>query len=119
LIAGIFFSGSVLLIVLADFIIYTLSKEQNGTAVLFLRIMAIVPTLSALNVLNVLDQLLKNNTVYIFRIAVLLLAVSFVTTFALLKAGNNVLTGAFTVIIEASALLMYEYAITKPSLKYA
>ncbi|RYY06605.1 MAG: hypothetical protein EOP43_05835, partial [Sphingobacteriaceae bacterium] len=57
LIAGLFFCGSIVLFAFADFIIYTLSKEHNLTAVIFLKTMALVPVISALNVLNVLDLL--------------------------------------------------------------
>ena len=117
LVAGIFFSGSVILFLLADFIIFTLSKEHNATAVFYLKTMAIVPTVSALNFLNVLDLLLKNNTVYIFRIAVVLLMISVITAFILLKLQLFLWIGLFTLIIEVCALLMYEYMIKKPALK--
>ena len=113
LLAGVFFAGSLLLFFLADFIVFTLSKEHNATAILFLKIMAFVPTVSALNVLNVLDQLLKNNTVYIFRIAIILFIVSLLTAFILLNYSNYPLVGSFTLIVEAIALLMYEFTVNK------
>jgi O-antigen/teichoic acid export membrane protein len=113
LLAGVFFAGSLLIFFLADFIVFTLSKEHNATAVLFLKIMAFVPTVSALNVLNVLDQLLKNNTVYIFRIAIILFIVSLLTAFILLNFSNYPLVGSFTLIVEAIALLMYEFTVNK------
>ncbi len=119
LVATVFFAGSIILFVLADFIIYTLSKEHSATAVIFLKTMALVPTISALNFLNVLDLLLKNNTVYIFRIAVILLIISIITAFILIKSGHPLFIGSFTIIIETSALLMYEYVIKKPTLKNA
>lgn len=116
LITAIFFAGSLLIFILADFIIFLLTKQHNETATLFLRIMAFVPTISALNVLNVLDQLLKNNTIYIFRIAVILFFTSILLTFLLLNSGHNQFVGAFTLIVELCALLMYEYVIKKPSI---
>ncbi|ASU33671.1 oligosaccharide flippase family protein [Mucilaginibacter xinganensis] len=117
LLAGVFFTGSLLIFFLADFIVFTLSKEHNTTAVLFLKIMALVPTISALNVLNVLDQLLKNHTVYIFRIAIILFIVTLLTTFVLVTIGSDPLIGSFTLIVEACALLMYEYIVNKTSVK--
>lgn len=116
IIAGIFFAGAILIFILADFIVVTLAKEHNATAVLFLRIMAFVPVISAFNMLNVLDQLLKNNTVYIFRIAAILLLISVVLAYILLNLGNYQLIGAFTLMVEMSALLMYEFGIRKPSI---
>ena len=76
--------------------------------------MAFVPIMSALNVLNVLDLLLKNYTNYIFRIAVLLFIQSVVVAFILVTMGGAFAVGMFTLIIETSAVLMYEYAIKKP-----
>jgi len=118
-VAGIFFAGSVLLFTMADFIVFILSKEHNETAVIFLKIMAFVPAISALNVLNVLDQLLKNNNVYIFRIAVILFIIAILTAFILLNAGNPLFIGAFTLIVETSAWLMYEYIVKKTTVKNA
>jgi O-antigen/teichoic acid export membrane protein len=118
-IAAIFFCGSVLIFFLADFIVFILSKEHNQTAAMLLKIMAVVPTLSALNVLNVLDQLLKNKNKAIFNIALILLVLSFIITYSLLQLNHVVLTGAFTVVIETSALLMYEYVVNKTDLKNA
>ena len=119
LLAGVFFTGSLLIFFLADFIVFTLSKEHNATAIVFLKIMAFVPTVSALNVLNVLDQLLKNNTVYIFRIAIILFIVSLLTAFILLNSGNYPIVGSFTLIVEAIALLMYEFTVNKTLLQNA
>jgi O-antigen/teichoic acid export membrane protein len=117
LIAGIFFLGSILIFILADFIVFILSKEHNTNAVLILRIMTFVPTISALNVLNVLDQLLKNNNVYIFRIAVGLFVISFLVAFISLNIGSYLLIGAFTLIVETSSWLSYEYIVKKTSLQ--
>jgi len=119
LIAGIFFAGSMLIFILAGFIVFTLTKEYNATAILILRIMAFVPTISALNVLNVLDQLLKNNNVFIFRIAVVLFIISLIVAFISLSIGNYLVIGAFTLIVETSAWLLYEYIIKKTSLQNA
>ncbi|MGN6398085.1 MAG: oligosaccharide flippase family protein [Mucilaginibacter sp.] len=119
LLAGVFLAGSVIIITLADPIIFILSKEHNITAILILRVMALVPVMSALNVLNVLDLLLKNYTNFIFRIAVLLFIESVIVAFVLVNIGGVLAIGAFTLIVETSAVLMYEYAIKKPYLQNA
>ncbi|MBD1392302.1 oligosaccharide flippase family protein [Mucilaginibacter glaciei] len=119
LLTVLFFAGSLLIFLLADWIIFILTKHHDPTAVLFLRIMAFVPTISALNVLNVLDQLLKNNTIYIFRIAVVLFFTSILVTFFLLNSNHNQFVGAFTLIVELCALLMYEYTIKKLPIQHA
>jgi len=118
LITALFFIGSILLFVFAPFAVKVLSGEENDMAVFFLRIMALVPTISALNVLNVLDQLLKNNNVYIFRIAMVLLALSVLLALCLIQLSNPLWVGSFTLIIEISGLLMYQYVVAKPVLKH-
>ena len=119
LITGVFFLGSVSIFVLADFIIYVISGQRDHTAVIFLRIMCWVPTIAALNFLNVIDQLLKNNTVYIFLIAIILLGVSLLLAFMLFSSGWYILFGSFTLILEICGLIMYEYTIKKPSIHHA
>ena len=81
--------------------------------------MALVPVMSAFNVLNVLDLLLKNYTNFIFRIAVLLFIESVIVAFVLVNIGGALAIGSFTLIVETSAVLMYEYAIKKPYLQNA
>lgn len=114
MLAGVFFAGSIFIFALADPIVFILSKEHNATAIVILRVMAFVPIMSALNVLNVLDLLLKNYTNYIFHIAILLFIQSVIVAFILVNIGGALVVGAFTLVIETSAVLMYEYAIKKP-----
>ncbi|MEN0056937.1 MAG: oligosaccharide flippase family protein [Mucilaginibacter sp.] len=115
LITGVFFMGSLSIFILADFIIYVISGQHDHTAVIFLRIMCWVPAVAALNFINVIDQLLKNNTAYIFRIAIVLLGVSLLLAYTLFHSGWYILFASFTLILEICGLLMYEYTITKPA----
>jgi O-antigen/teichoic acid export membrane protein len=115
LITGVFFMGSLSIFVLADFIIYVISGQRDHTAVIFLRIMCLVPTVASLNFINVIDQLLKNNTAYIFRIAIILLGVSLLLAWLLFHSGWYILFGSFTLILEICGLIMYEYTIKKPA----
>jgi len=68
---------------------------------------------SALNVFSVLDMLLKSKNVYLFKIAVILIFVAAGVAFSLVATGNNLLIASFTLIIELSAWVMYEYVIKK------
>jgi O-antigen/teichoic acid export membrane protein len=117
LFAGVFFAGALLIFVLADFIIFILSKKHNPDAVMILRVMAFVPVISALNVFSMLDMLLKSKNLYIFKIAILLVFVAALVAFTLVSIGNYLLIGGFTIIIECCAWVMYEYVIKKSSVK--
>lgn len=119
LITMFFFLLSLVLFIFPEFIIFVLAGEQNETAVIFLRVMAIVPTIAALNCLNVLDLLIKNNIVYIFRIAVILTILSTSLAYFLVQSGQYKWFGAYTIIVELGALLMYEYVIKKSAKEYA
>ncbi|WP_369817222.1 oligosaccharide flippase family protein [Pedobacter sp. Leaf194] len=118
IIAAAFFLLSLGLFILPGFVIQLLSGEQNQTAIDFLRIMAFVPTIAALNVLNVLDLLLKNDTLSIFRIALILLVISSLAAWLLVNQQLQQWFGFYAVIVEGSALLMYEYVIKKSSEKH-
>jgi O-antigen/teichoic acid export membrane protein len=118
LVTMLFFLLSLVLFIFPEFIIYILAGEQNETAVIFLRAMAIVPTLAALNCLNVLDLLLKNDIVSIFRIAIILMIISILSAYFLVQSGQYKWFGAYTILIELSALLMYEYVIKKSAKEY-
>ncbi|MDB5159528.1 MAG: putative polisoprenol-linked O-antigen transporter [Mucilaginibacter sp.] len=117
LFAGIFAAGAALVFVLADLIIFILSKKHNADAVMVLRVMAFVPVISALNVFSVVDILLKSKNVYLFKIAVILIVVATGVAFSLVATGNNLLIATFTLIIELSAWVMYEYVIKKSPAK--
>ncbi len=117
LIAFMFFLLSLFLFIMPGFVVHLLSGEHNETAISFLRIMAFVPTLAALNVLNVLDLLLKNDTLSIFRIALILLVISAFTAWFLVTQNLQHWLGTYTLIIEGCALLMYEYVIRKSPAK--
>lgn len=119
LLTVVFLAGAIVIFILADFIVYILSKQHDQNAIALLRIMAIVPIISASNVINVLDQLIKNSTANLFRISSILLVVSLVAAVLIARFGNYILVGGFTVIIEICALFLSEYFIKKPAVNNA
>jgi O-antigen/teichoic acid export membrane protein len=114
LIAAIFFAGAILIFVLADFIVFTLSKEHDANSIAILRIMAFVPVISALNVINMLDLLLKNTTVYIFKVSMSLLVIAALAALSISNINSLILVACFTLIVESCAFLLTEYFIQKP-----
>ncbi|MBC7398479.1 MAG: oligosaccharide flippase family protein [Mucilaginibacter sp.] len=118
LLAGVFFGGAILIFILADFIVFTLSKKHDANAIMLLRVMAFVPVISALNVINMLDLLLKNNTVYLFRISSILLIIATAIAFLISGSNNYIYIGAFTLIVETCALIISEYLIKKPAIHH-
>jgi len=120
LFAGLFFIGAIIVYILADFIIFILSKKHDADAIMILRIMAFVPVISAFNVFSMLDMLLKNYNLTIFKIAIALIFVAAFTAFLLVGIGKNtMLVATFTIIIEGCAWAMYEYVIKKSLKQHA
>ncbi len=116
LFAAIALVGAIAIFIFSDLIIYTLSKKHDQNAVILLRIMAFVPAISAVNVFSMLDLLLTNSSKKIFYIAIALVLISTLTALVLTIYGG-ILVGIFTLIVEISAGLMYEYTIKKTALK--
>ena len=107
------------IIIFAGPIIHLLAGEPNATAVTILRIMSLVPAAAALNSLNVLELLIRENNRAIFNIAMVLLAMAFTLALGISMLKNIYLLGAYTFFIEISAILMYEYIIRKEYPVYA
>ena len=108
-----FLGVSVSIMIFAGPIIYVIAGEPNATAVTILRIMAFVPAAAALNCLNVLELLIRGNNQSIFNIALILLGLAFSLAFGISVLKDIYLLGAYTLIIEISAIAMYEYVIKK------
>ena len=108
-----FLGVSVSIMIFAGPIIFVIAGEPNATAVTILRIMAFVPAAAALNCLNVLELLIRGNNQSIFNIALILLGLAFSLAFGISVLKDIYLLGAYTLIIEISAIAMYEYVIKK------
>ena len=110
---ALFLSGSVILCLCAPVIVKLISGKADSDATAFLRIMAFVPAVAAWNSCSAIDLLIRNDKRQIFKIAILLLIISLVTTFILVSRGYSAWYGAYTLAVELAALLMYQFAIQK------
>lgn len=116
--AGLSFAGGVLIFTFADLIIFALSKGHDHNSVMLLRIMGFVPVISAFNVINMLDLLVKKNNVYLFKISIILLAICTVVVFFAARSNYFPFIGGFTLIVEGCALAISEYYIKKPAINH-
>lgn len=107
------------MMIFAGPIIHLIAGEPNATAVTILRIMSLVPAAAALNSLNVLELLIRENNRSIFSIAMVLLVLAFSMAFGISILKNLYLLAAYTLFMELSAILMYEYVIRKEYPVYA
>jgi O-antigen/teichoic acid export membrane protein len=109
----LFLSGSAVLFLLSDPIIFLLSGNLNAEASLFLKLMAFAPFIASLNFMNVLDRVLNNDNYSIFQIAIILLMVSSLSAFGMVYWGNFWGVGLYTLTVETIALLLYEFKARK------
>lgn len=105
--------GALIIFAMADLIVFILTEQHDPSTILILRVMAFVPIISAFNVFSMLDLLLKQKRRNIFNIGVVLIGVAVIVAFLSAYSGNIYLIGAFTIFIEGTAWLMYEYVINK------
>ena len=77
--------------------------------------MALLQVLAAVNSFNVIELLIKGDNLYIFRIAMILLIIATALSVSIALSKTLFLLGAYSLIVEFAALLMYEYVIYKNS----
>lgn len=107
----VFTSFSIFLIVFAAPIVHLIAGHPNENATFLLRIMALLQVLAAVNSFNVIELLIRGSNLYIFRIALVLFIAALILSVSIAMSKNLLLLGLYTLIIELSALLMYEYVI--------
>lgn len=72
-----------------------------------------MPFVAALNSLNVIDLLMKNEYRYIFLIALILLGISIAASLLFIQTGNKYIFGYYPVTVEIFSLPLYFYYIKK------
>lgn len=109
----VFTSFSIFLIVFAGPIVHLIAGHPNDTATFLLRIMALLQVLAAINSFNVIELLIRGSNLYIFRIALILFIIALILSVTIAISKNLFLLGSYALLVEFSALLMYEYVIYK------
>ena len=113
----VFTSFSIFLIVFASPIVHLIAGHPDQNATFLLRIMALLQVLAAINSFNVIELLIRGSNFHIFRIAILLFVIALIFSILIAVSKNLFLLGSYALIVELSALLMYEYVIYKDKLQ--
>jgi O-antigen/teichoic acid export membrane protein len=103
----VFIAAGIILFSFSPFIIKMVTGKQDALSELYLRAVAFVPLITALNSLNVLDLLMKNKYNFIFIIAVMLLGLASILSFAFIRFNNPNLFGYYLIVIESFGLILY------------
>lgn len=108
-----FMGLSISLFIFSDLVIYILSGTHNSVASNFLKMMALVPTIAALNSLNIIELLIKKENTTLSKTAIFLACFAFLMTWLLTSFAATKWFGIYTLSIEITALFIYEYLINK------
>jgi len=107
----IFLIIAVLLILFADQLVLLVTGTNDPLSASFIQAICVVPLIAALNSLNVTDLLLRNRYPAIFKIALILLALSVIISLLLAQWGHTGLFGFFPVLTEIFSIPLYLYFI--------
>jgi O-antigen/teichoic acid export membrane protein len=118
LIAFVFFPVALVLFLFPDNIIHLISPESNDLTSGYLRSVALVPFIAALNSLNVAELLIKHQYKYIFLIAILLLLVAVIFAQILITLHQPNLFGLYLLLVEGCSIPLYLYYIRKTNRQY-
>ncbi len=113
----VFTSFAIFLIMFASPLVHLIAGHEDLNAIFLLRIMALLQVLAAVNSFNVIELLIRGSNLYIFRIAIILLVVASILAFGIAYSHNLFLLGSYALIVELSALFMYEYVIYNDKLQ--
>ena len=111
--AGFFLLAGLSLFFLSPLITRILTGSEDTLTSSFIRAVSFVPFVSSMNVLNVLDLLIKNRYSDIFKISMILLAITILTSLLLITFSSASYFGYYPLIIESCSIPLYLYAIKR------
>ncbi|SJZ73660.1 lipopolysaccharide biosynthesis protein [Sediminibacterium ginsengisoli] len=113
-----FITAGIALFFTAPLITRVLTGKDDPLTCSFIRCISFVPFVASMNLLNVLDLLIKNRYADIFKIAVIILMLTVTTALLFLKFGSVYSFGYYPLIIELCSIPLYLYFI-RNSLKFS
>jgi O-antigen/teichoic acid export membrane protein len=116
--AIVFFIVAVVLFFFPSQVVWLFTGKYDALSVIYIRSACLVPLIMALNSLNVMDLLMRNEYKSIFKIAVALFIITVSMSLLLSAWHNTSLFGYYPVIVEISSLPLSLYFISKSDKKY-
>lgn len=113
LLFGVFSVTAFLIFLFAPEITHILLKEKNLLAIKYIRCISIVPLVAALNSMNVIDLLMKDQYRHIFTIAMLLLVATISSATIFISVGDAWSYGYYPLTVELFSLPLYWYFIKR------
>ena len=103
----VFTFSAIVFLIAPSFIVTLFTGEESSLGVAYARTIAFVPLIIALNSLNLLELLIRNDYASIFRISLIILAFSALTSFLFLQLNNPLYFAYYPLVIESLCLILY------------
>jgi O-antigen/teichoic acid export membrane protein len=103
----VFTCSAIIFLIAPSFIVTLFTGEENSLGIAYARTIAFVPLIIALNSLNLLELLIRNDYVSIFRISLVILAFSVLVSFLFLQLNNPLYFAYYPLVIESLCLILY------------
>lgn len=110
---AIFIVSAVIFLLFPNLIVIIFTGEKNSLGSTYVRAIAFAPLIIALNSLNLLELLIRNAYASIFRISLVVLSISIVTSLLLVKMGEPSYFAYYPLLIETSCLILYLFYLKK------
>jgi len=103
----VFICSAIVFWVVPSLIVTLFTGEKSSLGVTYVRTIAFVPLLIALNSLNLLELLIRNVYASIFRISLVILVLSVLVSFLFLQLNNPLYFAYYPLVIESACLALY------------
>lgn len=108
-----FIASAVIFLLFPALIVTIFTGEKNSLGIAYIRAIAFTPLMIALNSLNLLELLIRNAYASIFRISLVVLALSILASFLLLQLDQPEYYAYYPLLIETSCLVLYLFYLRK------
>jgi O-antigen/teichoic acid export membrane protein len=103
----IFLLSAVVSLTVPSLIVKIFTGVDNSLSSSYVRTVAFVPLVIALNSLNLLELLIRNKYAAIFRVSLVILVISALVSFLFLQLNNTSYFAFYPMVVETACLLLY------------
>lgn len=113
----VFGIAGIILIAWPQLAVWLFTGEQDSTTILYVRSVGFVPLLAALNALNVIELLIKNQYKQLFQIGLIVLGATLIVSWWIAASGLSDFFGYYLLFTETIALIAYLIFLRKKTYK--
>lgn len=108
-----FMASALSFLLFPELIVSLFIGERNSLGITYVRAIAFTPLMIALNSLNLLELLIRNAYAAIFRISLMVLAVSALSSFLLMRTNEPAYYAYYPLLVETTCLALFLFYLRK------